>query len=481
MARGRLGVAVGMVLAAALLLSVAACKRAAGDSGPVATQGSSNSPSVEVHRRATDAGSSRELQSNGVAASVATPQASHVLTLSPTPKPAAPAGSLAWPCLSLGMGPVADPPGDGNLQWPPEVFVQWSPGGAEVLYNEGTALYGVTTDGSRVRHVARTLHPVHEAEWVLSFDISLEGRKVAYSNCEYVGWGSEYGIATTGLDGTQVKQLRLSEETEDGYDGYLDSYPAWSPDGRRIAFLRSHRRRLQRILGENAMLVTMAADGSDERTIVSSLDWLAIWPPEWSPDGRHIAFVGLRDGDSGWAIHTVGADGGGLQWLTDTLSAPAWSPDGSKILFIDDLLLELGGRHWWGDPEGGPGGVYVVGADGSGLVRVLDMCLVTNTLGRRYTLEVLSYTSAAWSPDGSRIAVSIDFNLKRARDGSEVHILLLTMDPDGSDRRFLAHGSHWSMIALGPEPTRVYGDPAGMYGGERGGARGNGSEFSRRL
>ena len=482
-----------------MLLSMAACERPVGDPSPVAMPGTSDGPAVEIQEQPAD---TVESQPTKFTTKDATSRATRVSTLPSTQESMGPAESRVVPCYL----PTAYSSVDGNLQWAPEAFVEWSPVGAEILYNEWHNLYGVAADGLLVRHVARTSQPEPPPrERILSFDIARDGRRVVYSACEYMGQRPEFRIVTTGIDGTQVRRFAVGD--------YLDIYPAWSPDGRRIALLRGHRR-LSR--GKIAMLVTMSADGTEQRTVEMSLDRLALWPPEWSPNGERIAFVGLRDGDSGWGLHTVGYDGGDVKRLTDTLSGPEWSPDGeriafakadgeeaaiytiaadgtdlrrvttipgwdaerlvpepsrrrihtvewspdgSKILFIDDLLLEHDGRWAWGDPEGGPGGVYVVGADGSGLVRVLDMCLVTRTLGRERTLEVVSYTAAGWSPDGTRIAVSIDFNLKSTRDGSEVHILLLTMDPDGSNRRVLAHGSRVNMTALGSEPTRPYAAP----------------------
>ena len=219
-----------------------------------------------------------------------------------------------------------------------------------------------------------------------------------------------------------------------------DDYPTWSPDGRRIAFLRgrgargqlcvvnadgSGLRNLMRIAGpalSYSQLVwspdgrtihvgryLVSTDGSGARKL-PYLPWIAVW----SPDGRRIAFVGNRPtglpgpgarfkDDS--EIYVMNADGSGTRRLTHNLGydgAPAWSPDGRKIAFQS-------GRRVGGNSE-----VYVMNADGSGK--------------RNLTRNPAQDGSPSWSPDGRRIAFVSD------RDGRpEAHV----MNADGSGQRSL--------------------------------------------
>ena len=79
--------------------------------------------------------------------------------------------------------------------------------------------------------------------------------------------------------------------------------------------------------------------------------------PAWSPDGRKIAFVGMGD-DGNTDVYVVGADGLGQQRLTRHPGVdgnPAWSPDGRKIAFT------RGAREWCA----GKTHIYVMNADGS--------------------------------------------------------------------------------------------------------------------
>jgi len=103
------------------------------------------------------------------------------------------------------------------------------------------------------------------------------------------------------------------------------STPTWSPDGRRIAFVRSHH------------VLVMNGDGSGEENLTEGTTGGVA--PAWSPDGRRIAF--LRGGDrshylEGWDVYVMNADGSGQQRLTRNawLAAPAWSPDGRKLAFV---------------------------------------------------------------------------------------------------------------------------------------------------
>ena len=131
-------------------------------------------------------------------------------------------------------------------------------------------------------------------------------------------------------DGTGLKELHDSVGS--------DRMPAWSPNGRRIAFLHE---------GE---VFTMRANGTGASDITGGLGGVS---PAWSPDGTKIAFQ--RESD----IYVAAADGSGsaTQLTTDPANdlTPAWSSDGTEILF-------------WSD-RGGNDEIYVMQAsDGTGQI-----------------------------------------------------------------------------------------------------------------
>ena len=101
-----------------------------------------------------------------------------------------------------------------------------------------------------------------------------------------------------------------------------DEYPAWSPDGRLIAFASNREGGWS-----NFEIYLMNADGNNLRRLTNQPGNDSY--PTWSPDGQRIAFSNLD-------IFVIDIDGGNLQQLTDHPMQdihPAWSPDGQWIAF----------------------------------------------------------------------------------------------------------------------------------------------------
>ena len=93
----------------------------------------------------------------------------------------------------------------------------------------------------------------------------------------------------------------------------------WSPDAKKLVFERF------------GWIHVVDADGTDERRIARGTS------PAWSPGGRRIAFVSDRSGTDD--VYAVRATGGGLQQLTSGAgneSDPAWSPNGKRLAYVTD-------------------------------------------------------------------------------------------------------------------------------------------------
>lgn len=137
--------------------------------------------------------------------------------------------------------------------------------------------------------------------------------------------GGDLDIFVADADGSNIRQLMTNN--------YRDSFPEWSPSGDRIVFTSDRD-------GDNEIYV-MDADGSNVKQITRSMRQDLF--PSWSPDGQKIAFASLR-GDS-MDLYVVNSDGSNLLQLTDNEIVddsvmpkvadgyPEWSPDGKWIAF----------------------------------------------------------------------------------------------------------------------------------------------------
>jgi Tol biopolymer transport system component len=102
--------------------------------------------------------------------------------------------------------------------------------------------------------------------------------------------------------------------------------PAWSPDGRQIAYVSSRdgNDEIYVMSVDAANCPALACDKTPERlTYNSTMDSA----PAWSPDGRYIAFQSERDGHS--EIYLMRSDGSNLQRLTFGKADnrfPVWGP-----------------------------------------------------------------------------------------------------------------------------------------------------------
>jgi hypothetical protein len=150
--------------------------------------------------------------------------------------------------------------------------------------------------------------------------------------------------------------------------------PAWSPDGRRLAFIAPGA-------GGADDLYVVDADGKHKGRLTRT-DRVDEASPSWSPDGRHLV---VERGDK---LVVLRADGTGGRRLVSGLE-PAWSPGGVRIAFTD------------GD------NIYLIPANGGRAKRV------TTALGAQ--------TAPAWAPDGRRLAYVSD-----QAGAPDIHVLELT-------------------------------------------------------
>jgi TolB protein len=111
--------------------------------------------------------------------------------------------------------------------------------------------------------------------------------------------------------------------------GGYDRFPAWSPNGTKLAFTASD------LPGGASVIALLNPDGSGyvsfSGTKTSDLS------PAWSPDGKKIAFLSYAEGD--YDLWLMDSDGLGVTQITRSAAtdgAPTWSPDGGYIVFASD-------------------------------------------------------------------------------------------------------------------------------------------------
>jgi len=204
-------------------------------------------------------------------------------------------------------------------------------------------------------------------------------RGIFSTNLSYViKDGKRYRLVISDADGQNIRNALNSAEP-------IIS-PAWSPDGKRVAYVSFEDRKPVIYIHELATGKRISL--SNQKGNNSA--------PAWSPDGKKVALALSRDGNT--QIYVVNADGSGLQRLTrgSTIDTePQFSPDGRFIYFTSD--------------RGGNPQIYRMSAEGEG-----------SEGAKRISFKQAFVTSPRISPDGKNLVF-----IANSGSGFKVHLMNL--------------------------------------------------------
>ena len=196
-----------------------------------------------------------------------------------------------------------------------------------------------------------------------------------------------------------------------------DGCPDWSPDGKFIAFDAKVP------VGHNILYMNPIGLGLPLRGALTRGDKYVNTHPDWSPDGKSVIYKTSGSNMASIQLVTLSNDEPVtlIESKTDFFASPVWSPDGGQIAFVKDV-------------KGPEASVYVMDANGENVKPV--------------TTQPFNFIeSVAWSPDGTRLVFNAIEEKVGYReiymidvDGSHLTHLAGLPDVDLSELRFVPDG-----------------------------------------
>ncbi len=199
----------------------------------------------------------------------------------------------------------------------------WSPDGTRIAFQSdrdgNLEIYVMNADGSGQRNLTR--HPAEDShpKWSPDGGSIIFDRPVDGDNDE---------IWEVSADGGEPRRL-----TD---DPSRDTYASVSPDGTRVLWRRRFRDPRSEGGFGNSEVFVMNRDGSNPVNLTNHPAYDG-WPA-WSPDGRWIAFASDRERERVWHIYMMEVDGSSVRRVSPEdaedgyFTKPIWSPDGTKIM-----------------------------------------------------------------------------------------------------------------------------------------------------
>jgi Tol biopolymer transport system component len=192
----------------------------------------------------------------------------------------------------------------------------WNPDGKDIVFSSGDwvniGLWRVSASAE-----ARPQRIAFATDFASAPAVSRQGNRLAYvvNRTDANIWRVD--LRSPGQNpGIPARLIASTREERD---------PAYSPDGKRIAFMSSR---------SGACEIWMSASDGSNPVQLTAFGGPIIFGPKWSPDGQNIAFTAVRAGSVD--VYVVSANGGPPRRLTTHPAGnnwPYWSRDGQSLYF----------------------------------------------------------------------------------------------------------------------------------------------------